>query len=69
MSRLIEVASARGYPETRIEWIKVRIRQLEPTSIERVDKIDTNFKRSRFSNSCLFKYVEVFRVERLRAQI
>jgi len=25
VSRLIEIASARGYPETRIEWIEVRI--------------------------------------------
>ena len=69
VSRLIEIASACGYPETRIVRIKVHICQREPTSIERVDKIDTNFKSSRFGNTCLFEDVEVFGVERLRAQI
>jgi len=69
VSRLIEIASARGYPETWIKGIKVHICQREPTAIECVDKVDTNFKRSRFRNARLFQNVEVFGVERLGAQI
>ena len=69
VSWLIEIASACGYPVTRIKGIEVHVCQREPTSIECVDKVDTNFKRSRFRNARLFQNVEVFGVERLSAQI